>query len=783
MAMTASLKILCAIAVLLATVPLRAQQGGERLDSVIKALDLQEVVVTPKKIRQSGDTISYSASSYIGRDDKTLADLLRKMPGIEVRPDGQVVYNGQWINEFYIEGLDMLGSNYGVATKNIDARSIGSVEVLRDHQDVKMLQGVKRGSSPAMNIRLKARASGVWTSTVDGAAGVQPGGAWDASASLMNFRRNSQHISVAKSDNTGTDLRPEIGAPETSSPSLGTGLLLPEKPSLPDRYAYRNESHSLSSNQLVRLGGDRTLSFNLNYLYDRERRNAEETTGYLVDSVTRYVVEESAATDARQHFVGAHAVYKDNGSRRYVKNSLAAGASFPAGTGTVNGDIPQRHSGHSVTVSDALDFKYRRPGGGIADASLRISLGDTEGRLLLPSAGVDQSVRQRSFRASATTSLVAVTAPRVWFNVDFGAGAEWQRADAALGGEEPGSQHTWKASARLVPRLLWHCGRTFQLTLNVPVGVLYFRSGEGAWKYRRAFLSLTPYAFVSYRPTEKVSVDLTASCGESVPRPLSLMAQTRYSDYRTVSSNPAHVEMRPDRSLAASLAAGYTDVLGMMFCSASVSFSRSRSGVSRGYSIADGLVSYVVLPGASHSTTWQAEQAASKGFFWRKSKISESVCVGKRMAEYFVDGVPRTGESRYLRASLSYSGSPARWLTVDTSGEFSLSRAYTDGRASGGAWHTLASTTSLSVYPSSRLSLTPSVMVYHNDYSSDYRSNVFLDCRIEYDAGFAVFYARCSNLLDSRVFRRHTDNGVVSFSSEYRLRGRSVLFGIRIRIT
>lgn len=75
-------------------VPMWAQQDDERLDSLIRTLELKEVVVTAKKIRQSGDTISYAASSYISKNDKTLEDLLRKMPGIEVKSDGQIIYNG-----------------------------------------------------------------------------------------------------------------------------------------------------------------------------------------------------------------------------------------------------------------------------------------------------------------------------------------------------------------------------------------------------------------------------------------------------------------------------------------------------------------------------------------------------------------------------------------------------------------------------------------------------------------------------------------------------------------
>ena len=132
--MSARHQIFCLLAFILFAVPMSAQQDDERLDSLIRTLELKEVVVTAKKIRQSGDTISYAASSYISKNDKTLEDLLRKMPGIEVKSDGQIIYNGQWINEFYIEaaqeaieyvyrGLEAMGENEttGTAWKEADA--------------------------------------------------------------------------------------------------------------------------------------------------------------------------------------------------------------------------------------------------------------------------------------------------------------------------------------------------------------------------------------------------------------------------------------------------------------------------------------------------------------------------------------------------------------------------------------------------------------------------------------------------------------------------------------
>lgn len=47
----------------------------------------------------------------------------------------------------------------------------------------------------------------------------------DASATLMNFRRKSQNISVYKTNNIGNDLRQDVGASVTSNSAFGTGIL------------------------------------------------------------------------------------------------------------------------------------------------------------------------------------------------------------------------------------------------------------------------------------------------------------------------------------------------------------------------------------------------------------------------------------------------------------------------------------------------------------------------------------------------------------------------------
>ena len=49
-----------------------------------RAVELKEVVVKSKKVYSHGDTINYNVGSFLSQTDQTIADVLRKMPGITV---------------------------------------------------------------------------------------------------------------------------------------------------------------------------------------------------------------------------------------------------------------------------------------------------------------------------------------------------------------------------------------------------------------------------------------------------------------------------------------------------------------------------------------------------------------------------------------------------------------------------------------------------------------------------------------------------------------------------
>ena len=51
-------------------------------DKPIKNIRLKEVTVKAKKIRQRGDTLIYQVATFAKDGDRSIGDVLKKMPGI-----------------------------------------------------------------------------------------------------------------------------------------------------------------------------------------------------------------------------------------------------------------------------------------------------------------------------------------------------------------------------------------------------------------------------------------------------------------------------------------------------------------------------------------------------------------------------------------------------------------------------------------------------------------------------------------------------------------------------
>mgnify|MGYP001164857472 FL=1 len=102
-----------------------------------KSQDLDEVVIFANKnpIFFRGDTLVYVADSFKVSENAVVEDLLKKLPGISVDENGAITSQGQDIEQVLVDGDEFFGSDPTIATKNLGAKGIETVEVYEKERE------------------------------------------------------------------------------------------------------------------------------------------------------------------------------------------------------------------------------------------------------------------------------------------------------------------------------------------------------------------------------------------------------------------------------------------------------------------------------------------------------------------------------------------------------------------------------------------------------------------------------------------------------------------------
>lgn len=117
---------------------------------------IEEVVVKkslPFKVKK--DTVSFDVKHYTTAGDKKIEDVLKKMPGIEVDDKGTITYKGVKIETINLDGDNILGDNYKVASKNINVEMIEKVDAIENFSLNPLLKGIDKSGKTALNLQFK----------------------------------------------------------------------------------------------------------------------------------------------------------------------------------------------------------------------------------------------------------------------------------------------------------------------------------------------------------------------------------------------------------------------------------------------------------------------------------------------------------------------------------------------------------------------------------------------------------------------------------------------------
>lgn len=304
---------------------------------------LKEVKVKAQRIQSTGATLTYSVAGFKQAQDRCIADVIAKMPGLEVKADGKIEYQGKAINKFYIEGIDLMGTQYGMANQNISAEKVKSVQVLENHQPVKSLRGVSFSDQAALNLVLKDDAKAVWTSSANIGLGYGKDILYDNRLMGMRFDKKRQALMMYKNNDTGKQLGDEVldlAALLKGRTDAESGLLSMTSQNAPnldeDRYTF-NHSHLVAGNWLWKTGHDDELRLQVNGLIDQTDMQNRTSSTYLTLVDMPVIVEDEDVNNTRSEWK-AEANYQYNGSKSFIQNNLKGYLDFNKSKGRMTCD-------------------------------------------------------------------------------------------------------------------------------------------------------------------------------------------------------------------------------------------------------------------------------------------------------------------------------------------------------------------------------------------------------------------------------------------------------------
>lgn len=293
-----------------------------------KSYAIDEVVVKADPITRKKDTLNYHVESFRQKEDYSIEDVLKHMPGIEVLPSGQIMYQGSSINKVNIEGLDLMGDQYNQATQNMPAEAVSTIQVMENNQPIRALEGKVHNNRATLNIKLKKN----YKMRPFGDAEVGVGGTpvvWDGSLTGIQVARKNQLLFTGALNNRGASLR-SLQSGMSNFTGIYTQEPLPapflysatnRRPPISPLYYLDNRSYFAGVNYLHAFTPYSTLRFNL--LYNHEGENREDSTRNEYYAANTVSVFDNNWLQAREDVVKGQVRYELNGKKVYVENILS----------------------------------------------------------------------------------------------------------------------------------------------------------------------------------------------------------------------------------------------------------------------------------------------------------------------------------------------------------------------------------------------------------------------------------------------------------------------------
>ena len=244
-------------------------------------------------IYRKRDTINYNVDSFTSKQDRTIADVIKKLPGVELRGD-EIWYQGAKIQNFYVNGLDLMGGRYGIVTNNLPSDAVKDIQIIENDQPIKLLATASPSDKASLNLVLKSKVKTTGSGKIG--IGVAPL-LWDLGLTPMTFTNKFQMINSFQANNTGYSVGRQLKSliPDNDSGARITALLGIESagsPPFDESKWLDNNAKLLSTNMLFKGNNDMQWTANLAYINDHQQTKSFSTTAIATTGRTVYTSDD-----------------------------------------------------------------------------------------------------------------------------------------------------------------------------------------------------------------------------------------------------------------------------------------------------------------------------------------------------------------------------------------------------------------------------------------------------------------------------------------------------------
>ncbi len=783
----------------------------QQIDLLVEtsALKIREVTVKADPITRQSDTLTYVVESFKSVADKSIGDVIKKMPGIEVESSGQINYNGKAINKFYIEGMDMLEGRYGVATNNVQAKDIASVQVFENHQPIKALSDLVKTDQAALNLKLKENAKGTWNGTLQLGAGYKPM-MWNAEATAMSFGRKFQTISTYKTNNSGDDVSSELISffDGMSSASSIIGISIPSLPSLNKNRYLDNNVHSVSINTINKFSDDVEFTTNSKYTHDTQKSKGSSSTTYYLPNEDPFSVTELTSATQQSDNVEVALQLRKNSKQQYLREKLTLSGEWLNDLGQVVSDddivgqtfempklsaknnisLIQRFGNYSVNFNSDTEYSSQSALLAVSPMLYPEVFGSPEG---YPDA--IQSLDDRTFTTN-NRAYASLTHKNWSFFLNVGANAEIKNMESELAatssdGASLGSIDSmrneiyWrKLTLSVSPSVTYDLGDALNLSLAFPLNFVNLHTEDriNVESVGDNMLLLSP----SLRAQSNLTYNLKLSAGASYSENMGDLYDNYngyiMSNYRTIASKDGDLSHSATQYYNASLS--YGDAILALFGSLNASYSHTERNLLYGTTY-DGSLLTIDSYAIDHAADYYSLSAsASKRIDGIATTVSVKGGYIQSLSEMLVQSELQDYRYDNLSAGFGINTRFTRKITLDYAAAYSQSTSYIDG----------ITLTPIDVFTQdAALNFTIKEKTicriagehyYNAAIGGDDANMFFLDASLRYSTKKVEYSIEARNLLNTKTFSNATQSSNYDYRYSYSLRPCSVMFKVKFSL-